>query len=176
MGVAGCQKTPEPIQNTPDYADTWKTSSVKLKTYSLDMPTFTQEFHDYVTVYNCSYKGKDIVMYQFDLSSYTYSGGVYDSDERANNADDAITKSIWNITGRWGRILDKTMKFELNTTKDEYDSDNDTLKSYVTATVNGDEYVGYWVMISSKESDLWLVEKATGSEMIDEIFSVIYKE
>lgn len=169
---AGCQQAPQPLSNVPDYADNWKGSSLSFDKYSVDMPAYDEENYDYLTKYTCTYKGNECNVYQFILTPYAYSGGIVDSDMSVASAYDAIEKSEWLINAWWGKADTKTVNFKLSNTDDKLVDTVYTAK--VSAQVNDVEYTGFWVEKSNQESHLWVTEKDSGGELIQQIYDSLY--
>ena len=171
---AGCQQAPQPLSDVPDYAENWKGSSLSFDKYSVDMPAYDTETYDYLTKYICTYKDTEYNLYQFTLSSYSYSGGIIDSDMAVSTAYDAVETSEWLINAWWSKAESKTIDFKISKTEDKLVDSLYTSK--ITAQMNGVEYIGFWVEQTNQNSHLWVAEKGNGDELLERIYESLYAE
>ena len=165
---AGCNSAPQPISDVPDYGaeDNWKCSNLSFDKYAIDNESHSDTMKEYL----CDYKGKQISMYQLYLSSYSYSGGTDDSNDSVDTSTDAITASDWYIDACLSDFTSQKVDFTLGDVKDS--TEYGIYTSEISANLNNEKYVGYWVEQTSTDSHLWIV-KEEDRELIDKIFGTL---
>ena len=174
IGSTGCAKEEDShIEHGIDYAEAWKSSALSFGNYYIDMPPYEITEKDYIDMYKCSYKGKEIPLYCFKGDPQGYSGGVIDGEGTATTVSDVLFYIEKNLDIRFEVMTHETAKFEYTQTVGK--NTNGINYTYIEMTNKGEKYIGQMFMLSSTSSYFWFVKESEGLEMFNDIFSSIYE-
>ena len=150
-------------------SNSWKSSQASFGNYTMQMPPFTEEVHDYYTVYSCLYNDTECKLYLFDLSVYVYTGN-YQADKKTVSViecDDALDRSKWFVSRSLGVELGNE---DLKINYKSLEKINTERKCYSLEAVTDVPLYGYWLYENKTHSYLFLSDN---QEMLSVITDTI---